>query len=60
MPGRNRAAAMANSEYPTFTLGKEEYGIDILKVKDAVIQGTVYALKTAFSSTKRERLARLQ
>ncbi len=34
MPGGNRAAAVVNREYLTFTLGKEEYGIDILKVQE--------------------------
>jgi purine-binding chemotaxis protein CheW len=30
----HHAAAMPNSEYLTFTLGKEEYGIKILKVQE--------------------------
>ncbi len=28
------AAGLANNEFLTFTLGKEEYGIDILKVQE--------------------------
>ena len=33
-PATGLAAAQASNEYLTFTLGKEEYGIDILKVQE--------------------------
>src|SRR4051794_31598064 len=46
-PGANPAPAATAAEFLTFTLGTEEYGVDILKVQEIRGYGTVTRIPDA-------------